>query len=101
MPPHHAPELRGIVHTDEYEISLSRELGVCNGIITKYQKLLLRMERRHSMTTEVFLERCRQNEIPASGGCMEWLEANEELQRWTATRAEYEQLLNLMKVSNS
>lgn len=99
--PHYAPELSRMVHTDEYEISLSRELGVCNGIIAKYQKRLLRMEKRHGMTTEVFLDRCRQNEIPESHDFSQWLQASEELQCWLATRAEYEQLLTLMKISNS
>jgi len=59
------------------------------------------MEKRHNMTTEAFLERFRRKEITPMRDFTEWLKASEELQRWTATRAEYERLLNLMKISNS
>ncbi len=44
------------MHTDEYEISLSRELGVCKSSIKKIKKFFAIMERKHGKTTAQFVE---------------------------------------------
>ncbi len=87
------------MHTDEYEISLSRELGVCYGMMRKYQRLLSHMERRHSMTTAEFLARNRQGELPAQSDFGKWLRGSEALQYWSTARVEYERLMGIMKTS--
>jgi hypothetical protein len=86
------------VHTDEYEIALSRELGVCTALVKRCRRLLERLEARHGMTTAEFLAR-RQGALPGCDDVDEWLRASEELQRWSAARDEYERLLAVMKVS--
>jgi len=86
------------MHLDEYEISLSRELGLCNGLARKCQRLLDRMESRHGMTTAVFLEHWRQGKLSASREFTAWREGVEGLQRWTDARDEYERLLGIMKI---
>ncbi len=70
------------MHTDEYEISLWRELKVCEGYVRAAQQTLDRMEAR------------------AEGGeSLEWRHARESLARWSAARDEYAGLLGLMRQS--
>ena len=87
------------MHTDEYEIALSREVDVCKGQVRKYQRLLAAMEARHGMTTTAFLDRTRQGGLPASPDLKGWHEGIEALQRWSEKRVEYERLLDVMKIS--
>ncbi len=89
------------MHTDEYEISLSREVGVCDSAIRKCRRILDSMEARHGMTTEEFLERVRLGRLPAIPDFNEWQKSIEKLRYWTETRGEYHRLLDFMKVSAS
>jgi hypothetical protein len=89
------------LHTDEYEIALSREVDVCKSQIRKYRRLLATMEVRHGLTTTVFLDRERLNELPTTPDFKEWREGIEALRRWTETQDEYERLLSIMKLSAS
>jgi len=59
------------------------------------------MEKRHNMTTAAFLDRARQEELPATPDFKEWHESVEALQRWKDKRIEYERLLGIMKISAS
>jgi hypothetical protein len=86
------------VHLDEYEISLARELGLCNKLIAKCQRLLARMESRHGMTTEMFLDRWQKGTLSASREYTKWQDGAEGLRRWSAARNEYERLLHIMKI---
>ena len=89
------------MHTDEYEIALSREVDVCRSKVRKYADLLAAMEVRHNMTTPAFQERMRLNELPPNADHKGWQEGIEALQRWSEKRSEYERLLNVMKISAS
>lgn len=86
------------MHLDEYEISLARELGLCNSFMRKCQRLLERMESRHGMTTEVFLDRWQQGKLSASREFEKWQEGIEGLRRWSEARNEYARLLGIMKI---
>jgi hypothetical protein len=87
------------LHTDEYEIALSREVSVCNGHVRKYQRLLKEMEARHNMTSTAFLDGARLSEPRANSDFEKWHEGIEGLRRWSEKRDEYERLLDLMKIS--
>lgn len=86
------------MHLDEYEISLARELGLCNSFMNKCQRLLAGMESRYGMTTAVFLDRWQQGTLSASREFAKWLAGVEGLRRWTDARNEYERLLGIMKI---
>lgn len=86
------------MHLDEYEISLARELGLCNKFVVKCQRLLSGMETRHGMTTEIFLHRWRQGTLSASREFRKWRDGVEGLRRWSDARNEYERLLKIMKI---
>jgi hypothetical protein len=57
------------------------------------------MEKRHGITTSAFLDRSRLSDLPTIPDFKEWLENIEALRRWKETRAEYERLLGIMKIS--
>jgi hypothetical protein len=86
------------VHLDEYEISLARELGLCNEYMRKCRRLLERMESRHGMTTEVFLACRQQGTLPVSREFKKWQDGVEGLRRWSDARNEYARLLGIMKI---
>ena len=88
------------MHTDEYEISLSRELGVCEGYVKKYRKVLDDLEARHGVRTDEVLGTGRDRALTAAAGeLQEWQQAFEALQRWSAVRDEYGRLLGAMRQS--
>jgi hypothetical protein len=72
------------MHTDEFEISLGRELAVCEQYVRKCRKLIAGMEARQERTPE---------------GSREWEQARAELRHWSAARDEYAQLLAEMRQS--
>jgi hypothetical protein len=88
------------MHTDEYEIALSRELAVCEQYVRQSSRVLAVMERRHGMTTAAFLARSGSGAIAPRDDLLEWLQASESLARWSASRDEYARLLGAMKQSS-
>ena len=70
------------MHTDEYEISLGRELAVCEQYVRKYRNIIADMEG---------------SQAPAGSGDRE--QAYAELRHWTDTRDEYARLLREMRIS--
>jgi hypothetical protein len=87
------------MHIDEYEISLSRELGVCEGYVKKYRKELDSLEARHGMATELFVEHARNGALAVTADIVEWQQAFAAWQRWSAARDEYGRLLGVMRQS--
>jgi len=72
------------MHTDEYEISLGRELAVCEQYVRKYRKIIEDMDRR---------------EGPAPARCGDREQAHAELRHWSDARDEYARLLTEMRIS--
>jgi hypothetical protein len=73
------------MHTDEFEISLGRELAVCEQYVRKYERMIAGMEQRRGN--------------PAAGDG-EWAQAQESLRSWTGARDEYARLLAQMRQSS-
>ncbi len=87
------------MHTDEYEISLSRELHVCEKKIKEITQVLTGMETKYEMKTEVFV-------LELSGGDISgqkddfavWIREYEALKKWKILRDQYAELLRMMKI---
>ncbi len=87
------------MHTDEYEISLSRELAVCKKTVRKLQKCLLTMERRYNMTTEMFVEAYRGKGFSSRNkDFISWINDYEALRKWEQRKREFEELFHRMKI---
>ena len=80
------------MHTDEFEISLHRELKVCENTIQRIKKTLGLMEQKHHKTTEAFSEEYRSGKLDADTGKWRRLPGLGK-QRWIAgNRQDLEQL---------
>ncbi len=87
------------MHTDEYEISLSRELEVCRRYILKIKKALRGFEGKYKIPTEEFLKRYNGGELPGSeGDFIVWVEKHEALKRWEERLREFERIYRQMKL---
>jgi hypothetical protein len=90
------------MHTDEYEISIAREINHCQRVVTKTKKKLEERRRRFGMD---FAEVAR---IAAEGGTTidarelaAWREDVEALPVWEQRLEEYRQALSVMRISAS
>lgn len=90
------------MHTDEFEISLSRELNVCKNSILRIRKTLTMMERKHHKTTETFIREYRSGSltaVPADGGDYPaWETSYASLEQWLDLERQYEEALRMMKI---
>jgi hypothetical protein len=81
----------GDVQTDEYRISISREIQVCKNMIALQTKDLARLEARHGLTTERLLAGEKPcgcaNEAPLEA----WRAEHQGLLAWRQRLREYEE----------
>ena len=86
------------MHTDEYEISIGREVNLCRKLIKSLGKEICGFEKRYSMDTETFLQDCEVG-IPSKNDedFSNWRKAWRELQFWKKTLDEYERALASLK----
>jgi hypothetical protein len=87
------------MHTDEYEISLFREIAVCTAAIKKLEHFLAGLPE--SITREAITSPSPDakglGNLPGSVG---WKEQRQALQKWTERKKQYEAMLNVMKISS-
>jgi hypothetical protein len=90
------------VHTDEFEISLSRELNVCKNTIQRIQKSLGILERKHNKTTEVFIQELLNNTVTGNPEYKEdydaWQSSYESLKKWEELERQYQEAFRMMKI---
>ena len=53
------------MHTDEYEISLSRELAVCTSSVNRISRFLEGMSRKYNLDTAQVIEKLNNGELAA------------------------------------
>jgi len=82
------------MHTDEYEISIGREITICRKRIREVEKRIRNREERCGMTTEAFLKNSEQD-CPAGTNpdSLNWVKDHRELQYWTKMLEDYEKAL--------
>jgi hypothetical protein len=89
---------RCVMHTDEYEISVGREINLCRKLIDKLAKKLREREKGYGMSTEDFLSAFREARLPASNrDFVSWAEDSQELKTWTQRLREYEEAFRMLK----
>jgi len=80
------------MHTDEYEISLNREIGVCRSRLVSAEKELARLEKAYGLRTEQFVNgEVGVAAIPEKESAR-WREAAATRTVWSARLSEYEEL---------
>ncbi len=87
------------MHTDEYEISLCRELKVCNNYIHSLQQWLLKMEDIYNVKSDEFVKGYLSGSFSAyNRDFPAWFKTCEELKRWEERRNEFETMYRLMRI---
>jgi superfamily I DNA and RNA helicase len=91
------------MHTDEFEISLMRELKVCGNTIKRIKKTLTLLEQKHRTSTESFIAEYRSNkldhDLENKDDFLAWESSYESLLRWQELERQYQQQLSVMKIS--
>ncbi len=85
------------MHTDEYEISIGREISLCRKMVRKLKDSLARREKQWGMTTEAFLQSLEKGCLSEQHPIKSWNQEYQELQYWQKTLTEYEQALKHLK----
>ena len=85
------------MHTDEYEISLGREIAFCRKKVRQLQDALERRAKHCGMTTEAFLQALEEGCLSEQHPVQSWNQEYQELQYWQKTLTEYEAVLESLK----
>jgi hypothetical protein len=85
------------VHTDEYEISLARELKVCESEIRKAAQFLAAMNTKYALDTATFIEKYRAGALGKNRDFSVWADKYKALREWETRRDQYAELLLMMK----
>ena len=90
------------MHTDEFEISLARELSVCKNTIQRIKKSLGLLERKHNKTTEAFIQELKAGTLNVHSELKDdyeaWQNSYESLRRWEELEKQYEEAYRMMKI---
>jgi predicted RNase H-like nuclease (RuvC/YqgF family) len=90
------------MHADEFIISPSRQLEVCNKTIQKIKKSLGILERKHGKTTDQFIEELESGMLPASADLKDdydaWKSSYESLKRWEELKKQYQEAYKTRKI---
>lgn len=82
------------MHSDEYGITLSREVNICNVKLKEIRRFLAEMEEKYTLTTEAFLEGC---EIANSKDAAAWKENYVALKTWSHLKEQYDEIYRDMR----
>jgi hypothetical protein len=85
------------MHTDEYEISIGREMALCRRMVRKLKDSLERREKHCGMTTAVFLQALEEGCLSEQHSLESWKQEYQRLQYWQKMLAAYEAALENLK----
>jgi hypothetical protein len=85
------------MHTDEYEISLGREIAFCRKRVRQLQDSLERQAKQSGMTTAAFLQALEEGCLSAQHPRQTRNQEYQELQYWQKSLTEYEEALQSLK----
>jgi hypothetical protein len=78
------------LHTDEYTISIGREITVCRKMISRAEKNLARFEQKYGLPTEELVRHDRWGEVAEQEARRRWQDEYEGLRAWRQRLEEYE-----------
>jgi hypothetical protein len=85
------------MHTDEYGISMSREISLCRNRVRQLKKSLERREQQYGMTTAAFLQALEEGSLSPQHPIKSWNQEYQALQYWQKRLREYEEALESLK----
>jgi hypothetical protein len=87
------------MHTDEYEISMGREITLCRKLIRRLKESIVKKEKKYGMTTEEFLKGVQKGST-AEGDFRSWAKDHRDMQIWENRLNEYEAALRELNVKD-
>ncbi|MEZ0329057.1 MAG: hypothetical protein ABWK15_05810 [Dissulfuribacterales bacterium] len=84
------------MHTDEYEISISREIVVCRNQIERVEKAISELVQRHKWL-EGFSTTDGHLDLKQKAVLDQWIELHEGLQAWRQRLKEYEEAYSAIR----
>ena len=86
------------MHTDEYEISIHREMTLCRKFIKRLGNAVCEREKQYGMKTETLLHVLEQDR-PAEHNrhFLDWRDDHLELQIWIQRLKDYEDALRMVE----
>lgn len=85
------------MHTDEYGITLSREVNICNKKLKQIERILAKMENKYKVKTEVFIEEYTRGERSGNKDFYKWKENYEALKIWKERKRQYDEIYQKMR----
>jgi hypothetical protein len=85
------------MHTDEYEISIGREIALCRKMVRQLKDSLARREKQCSMTTSAFLQALEEECLSEQPHIQNWNQEYQKLLYWQKMLGEYEEALESLK----
>jgi hypothetical protein len=85
------------MHTDEYEISLGREIALCRKMVRRLQESLARREEQGGLTTAALLEALGKGGLSGEHPVQSWTREYQSLQYWQKRLADYEAALESLQ----
>ncbi|MBI5848681.1 MAG: hypothetical protein HZB31_12190 [Nitrospirae bacterium] len=85
------------MHTDEYGITLSREVNICNRKLKEIRLFLAKMEEKYHMKTDAFIGECTGTEHKDNRDFAEWKENHEALKTWMQLKEQYDEIYRNMR----
>lgn len=90
------------MHTDEYEISLTRERNHCRQVVNTTRAALAEREKNHGMTYAEAAKAVAEKRLAISDAEMaRWRDDVEALPQWEQRLEEYREALEMMRISAS
>lgn len=85
------------MHTDEYEISLGREIAFCRKRVRQLKNSLERREKQGGMTTAAVLQALEEGGRSEEQPMLDWRQEYQDLHYWQKTLTEYQEVLESLK----
>ena len=85
------------LQTDEYGISISREITVCKGMIARQRRHLSRLEKQYDIPTEKMIAAGSLNAEKRAPAMDEWRHEYEGLLAWRQRLREYEEAYEALR----
>ena len=85
------------MHTDEYEISIGREIAFCRKMVRQLKDSLEGREKQCGMTTEAFLQTLEAGCWSEQHPMQRWSQEYQELRYWQKMLTEYEEAMESLK----
>ena len=85
------------MHTDEYGISLLREVNICNKKLKEIRLFLSMMEEKYKINSDVFIEEYESTARKDNKDFAAWKENYEALKTWTHLKEQYDEIYRRMR----